>query len=424
MNALDRQARSSVFRNRDVLREEYTPDSLVGRDKEYKRLIEELMDAYWGDRPDDLVIYGPNGSGKTETIRNVLDDFETSDDIVGDVVTARVNCTGAKNDADLARFVTNRFRDQSRKVKRGSHDVYDKLWTELDHLGTERNDTILLLALDELGRTGAFSEFIYQFSRSCDEYLDHVRPCLIAVSSDGSVMERLDSDAESSFNPTEIQFPSYDAQQLQDILRNRAATAFRDTELEKTGRGLQLKSDVLDGGVIELAAALSTTNSAGDARKALTLLSKAGKLAYRENADLVTSDHIEGAEERYSEEQVLRLLRDLDDIPQTIVYALVTLVADGEKSPSTNRIYTRYKRLSNHGGREAVSKRWAQEHLNRIDKLGLTDSSEQDAPGSPKTHSLSGYDVETVLSAISQQVDFYGAHKSIADLETVPAGGD
>lgn len=424
MNALDKKARSSVFRNRDVLREEYSPDSLVGRDDEWDRLTDELMNAYWGDRPDDLVIYGPNGSGKTETIRKVLSDFEAAENVEADLVTARVNCTGAKNDNDLARFVTNEFRDQSEKVKRGSHDVYDKLWSELDTLGRSGEDTILLLVLDELARTGAFNEFIYQFSRSCDEYLDNVRPCLIAVSSDASVMEQLDSDAESSFNPTEIQFPPYDANQLRNILKHRAAEAFRNTRLEKTGRGLELDSGVLTDDVIPLVAAMSTTDGAGDARKALTILSKAGKLAFREKAEYVTEEHVRGAEERYGEEQVLRLLRDLDDHGKTIAYALVTLVADGMEAPTTGRVYKRYKRIANHGRTDAVSKRWAQEHLNRLSKLGLTEAREEDAPGSPKTHSLSGYTVETVLEALSQQVEFYGAHESIADLETTTAGAD
>jgi len=424
MNALDKQARSSVFRNRDVLREDYTPESLVGRDDEYQRLIDELMDAYWGDLPDDLVVYGPNGSGKTETVRNVLHDFETAEDIVGDVVTARVNCSGAKNETDLARFIINEFRDPDQKVKRGSHDVFDKLWTELDALGSPDTDTILLLVLDELARTSAFNEFIYQFSRSSDEFLDNVRPCLIAVSSDASVMDCLDSDAESSFNPTEIQFPPYDANQLRAILKRRAAEAFRNTRLVETGRGLELESDVLSDDVIPLVAAFSTSDGAGDARKALTVLSKAGKLAYREKAEQVGEEHVRGAEEQYGEEQVMRLLRKLNEHDQILAYALVTLAADGMDTPDTNRVYTRYKRLSNHGGSDPVSKRWAQKRLNRLEGVGLTETTEQDAPGSPKTHSLSGYSVETVLNALSQLVDSYGAHKSIANLETTAVSGD
>jgi len=424
MNALDQKARSSVFQNRDVLREDYTPSSLVGRDDEWGRLTDDLMDAYWGNQPDDLVIYGPNGSGKTETIRKVLSDFEDAENIESDIVTARVNCTGAKNDSDLALFVTNEFRDHEERVKRGSHDVYGKLWRELDTLGGDHDDTILLLVLDELARTSAFNEFIYQFSRSCDEYLDSVRPCLIAVSSDASVMDRLDSDAKSSFNPTEIRFPPYDANQLREILKQRAVEAFRNTQLVETGRGLELDSDVLSDDVIPLAAAVSTSDGAGDARKALTILSKAGKLAYRQEAEQIKEAHVRGAEERYSEEQVLRLLRDLNDHGKTIAYALVTLVADGMDAPPTSRVYKRYKRIANHGGTEAVSERWAQEHLNRLDKLGLTETQEKQARGSPKTHSLSGYTVETVLDALSQQIDLYGAHESIADLETTAVKGN
>ncbi|MFC4553526.1 MULTISPECIES: Cdc6/Cdc18 family protein [Halorussus] len=421
MNAIDKKARSSVFRDRDALREQYSPDSLVGRDDEWDRLTDELMDIYWGDLPDDIVIYGPNGSGKTETIRKALDGFETAEGVQTDLVTARVNCTNAKNDTDLARLVINEFRFKHEKVKRGSHDVYETLWEELDSLGTEDEETILLLVLDEIARSNSIDEFVYQFSRSTDEFLDTVRPCLVAVSSDASIMEDLDSDSESSFNPTEIQFDPYDANQLRQILKHRADVAFRDTELVETGQGLVLDSEVLADDVIPLAAAVSTADGAGDARKALDVLSKAGKLAYREQAEQVTAEHVREAEERYSEEQVLRLLRKLDDNGQAIAYALVTLIADGMEAPSTARVYKRYKRIVNHGGKDAVSKRWARNHLNRLDKLGLTDAHTEDGQGSPKVHPLSGYEVETVLGALSQQVEFYGAHESIANLENVVA---
>jgi len=73
-------------------------------------------------------------------------------------------------------------------------------------------------------------------------------------------MEDIDGRAESSFNPQDVVFPDYDANQLQSILERRR-DAYQD--------------DVLEDGIIPLSAAFAAQDH-GDARKAIDLFRKAG----------------------------------------------------------------------------------------------------------------------------------------------------
>jgi len=78
-------------------------------------------------------------------------------------------------------------------------------------------------------------------------------------------MKDLNSRAQSSYNPDDIFFDDYDANQLRSILRNRQ-DAF--------------KPDSLADDVVPLVAAFGSQTH-GDARKAIDLLRWAGELAER-----------------------------------------------------------------------------------------------------------------------------------------------
>ncbi|GAA5061620.1 hypothetical protein GCM10025751_48120 [Haladaptatus pallidirubidus] len=74
----------------------------------------------------------------------------------------------------------------------------------------------------------------------------------------------LNARVKDSLCDEEIHFPPYDANQLRNILKQRAEKAFRD--------------GILDGDTIPLCSAFSAEES-GSARQALKLLYKAGDLA-------------------------------------------------------------------------------------------------------------------------------------------------
>ncbi len=112
-------------------------------------------------------------------------------------------------------------------------------------------------------------DVLYHLSKINDD-LKNARVSIIGISNDLLFTDFLDPRVKSRMEGEKMVFPPYNAEQLQDILKQRAALAFDD--------------DVLEPGVIPLCAALAAQEH-GDARKALDLLRIAGEIAERENAD-------------------------------------------------------------------------------------------------------------------------------------------
>lgn len=129
---------------------------------------------------------------------------------------------------------------------------------------------------------------------------------------------------KSSLYDDSVLFSPYDAGQLRQILRRRAAKAFRDThltpvekpatktdsegdivEVDNSGQEYLFESTVLTGDVVPLIAALSAQDT-GDARQAIKYLRKAGELADKNNDDQVTADHARQAQALVERERSLK----------------------------------------------------------------------------------------------------------------------
>ena len=63
---------SKIFRNREILRPDYIPDTLPHRENEIRKLAQILVPAIKGERPSNVFIYGLTGTGKTAVTKYVL----------------------------------------------------------------------------------------------------------------------------------------------------------------------------------------------------------------------------------------------------------------------------------------------------------------------------------------------------------------
>ena len=63
---------NSLYKNRDALLEEYTPDNLVGRDEELEEYHAALQPIINGEAPSNIFLYGKSGVGKTADRKSVV----------------------------------------------------------------------------------------------------------------------------------------------------------------------------------------------------------------------------------------------------------------------------------------------------------------------------------------------------------------
>ncbi|MFB6177062.1 MAG: AAA family ATPase, partial [Halobaculum sp.] len=198
-------------------------------------------------------------------------------------------------------------------------------YRRLYELVNEHYDSVIFV-IDEIdlltGRRDqeepAYSKLLYQLSRASNTDEIEGQVSVAALTNDPKFMEELDGRAESSFNPRDLYFPDYDANQLEEILRNRR-DAFRE--------------DALTSDVVPLVAAFAA-QSHGDARKAIDLFRESGDLADERGDEMVTEDHVRDSQEEVDKDRSLKLIEGLTTQKKISLFATAAVAHYANQSTS------------------------------------------------------------------------------------------
>ena len=336
---LEQEEAASLIKNRSLLEPNEIVDEerIVGRDTQLTDITQHLRVAISNERPPNLLLYGPSGTGKSLIInavcQNIIELCESRDIRFGVI---QMNCqnVGTLGAAvyELARKVAN---DIGTTVDVPEHGVPNKKkWRELYRLINEHYDTVVFI-LDELdmlvGRRDkdepAFSRLLYQLSRAGSTDKIDAQVSVTAITNDTKMMESVGSRALSSFTPEDVHFSDYDANQLREILRARE-DAFHE--------------DALSDDVIPLAAAFAAQTN-GDARKAIDLMRTAGSLAEKTGADKVREEHVRQAQDKVEKNRVLEVTRGISTQKKLCLFATAAVAREtgtgAARSPIGYRVY-------------------------------------------------------------------------------------
>ncbi|WP_135305623.1 orc1/cdc6 family replication initiation protein [Haloarcula amylovorans] len=343
-----------VFKNEQVLQEEYTPDELIEREEEREDYIEALQPVANAASPRNIFVYGDTGVGKTVATRMILNelskDMEQFDDVDVEVVWA--NCKELTSYQTAVKLV-NSFRERSQKISMSGHSnaaVYDMLWEEIDALDA----THLYIVLDEVDSLGTDDDLLYKLPRArSNQDINNTYLGLIGISNNFKFRDNLSARVKSTLCEHEIRFGPYDAGELQTILEQRAEKAFVE--------------GMLISGVIPLVAASAAQNT-GSARRALDILYNAGSLARKKDADAVTEDHVREAISLVEKGVIEDELRDLPTQSHLVLYAVALLAEQGELPARRKRIYEVYETIATRLDTTVKAKRTV---LNRLSQLSL-----------------------------------------------------
>jgi len=344
---------SGVFRDREVLRHDYIPENLPHREAQVRHLGEMVAPVLKGTRCSNIFIYGKTGTGKTAVTKYVLQKLGQKANELGSPVKAcYVNCRLAGTEyrvfSNLCEYIDvnipftglalgevfNRFQNGLNAQRVMLITVLD----EIDALVKDRGDILL-----------------YELTR-INEGLQGSRTTLVGISNDLRFKEFLDPRVLSSLSEEEIVFQPYNANELLDILRERARLAFSD--------------EVLLDGAVSLCAALAAAEH-GDARRALDLLRVAGELAERENANKVNEGHIRLAEKRIEHDRVFEAIKNLPAHSKTVLCSVYLLSKTGVRQIITGEIYEIYCELCEQIGMAPLTQRRVSDLINELDSLGL-----------------------------------------------------
>lgn len=350
-----------VFANKSLLEISHIPsfDRIVGRDEEIRKLSEELRGAVQGYSPENVIIYGKTGTGKSLVSKYVSSQAVSNAHEEVSIGFQYLDCSTDNTETQAASTLARTFNDPAETgfeiPERGLSTAayYKRLWRTLESLYD-----VVIIILDEADMM-ADDNLLMKLSRAGESGNTDCRIGVIAISNKIEWADDLNERVKSSLQPKELSFHPYDADQLEEILQNR-----RDA----------FKPGVLEDGVIQLCAAYAASDF-GDARKAIDILRHAGNIAYERNADHVTEQHVKDARTKAEKDRFKELI---EGIPQQakaslLALAILSLNSEQEEFP-TQLVYRQYQNICDNIGQDVRSERRFRDILKELAFLGIVDN--------------------------------------------------
>ncbi len=348
--------KESLFQEKKVLQASYTPDALLHRDEEIKQLARILAPALRMEKPSNVFLYGETGTGKTVTAHYTAGEIiKISQEKNIPIKIVYVNCKLSRIADTEYRVIAQLAREFGKEIPvtgLPTDEVYKLFFQAID---TEKQ--LIILMLDEIDQLvkKVGDGILYNLTR-INTNLKNSQLSIVGISNDLFFADHLDSRVKSSLSEEEILFHTYNAIQLQDILRRRALFAF--------------KQAVIQQGVIEKCAAYAAREH-GDARRALELLRVAGEVAERNGDQLVTIMHIDAAEEKIDRDRVIDIVKTQPKQQQTTLLAIFSLDDKQKNIIYTGEVYDLYKNYCKKIGLHPLTQRRVSDIIGELDMLGI-----------------------------------------------------
>jgi cell division control protein 6 len=344
-----------IFKNKDVLRSTYTPDYLPHRNNEIQSLASILVPALRGEIPSNILIYGKTGTGKTAVVKHVGKELEKSGDKHGmKCCIIYLNCEIVDTQYRLLATLAKHLGKDVPMTGWPTDQVYEEFKKTLDN--KKRIVIVVMDEIDKLVRKG--DDVLYNLSRINTD-LKNSKISLIGISNDLKFTEFLDPRVKSSLGEEEIIFPPYDAEQIHDILEQRAGIAYKEKVL----------SDI----VIHLCAAFAAQEH-GDARRALDLLRVSGELAERAKSSFVEEEHVRKAQSKIEQDRVVEVVRTLPTQSKLVLLSVLLLSKERHTNISTGEVYSAYKQMCHNIGADILTQRRITDLISELDMLGIVNA--------------------------------------------------
>ncbi|MBL6734084.1 MAG: orc1/cdc6 family replication initiation protein [Candidatus Poseidonia sp.] len=351
-------SQKTLFKNKENLRHNFRPQHLPHRQEEIEKISYNLWEALKGHIPSNMTLYGVTGAGKTAVTDYVCHHLKAKGETMGRKVEAiMVNCRQIDTQYRVLSHIGNSLlEDHERDEIPFTGWPTDRVFKELVRR-MDRRGGVFVIVLDEIDHLvrKAGDDLLYNLT-SMNSSLNEARACVIGISNDLKFTDFLDPRVRSRLGQLDVLFKPYDAEQLQDILRQRA----------KNG----LNENVLETGVIELCAALAAQEH-GDARCALDLLRISAEKAEQIGDETVDQSHVRIAQSQIESDQITPVIATLPSQQKLVLAAVIINERNGLRNVQTGQVFDIYQQACKYIRQNPLTQRRISGLISNLDMLGL-----------------------------------------------------
>lgn len=339
-----------LFKDREVLRHDYLPNTLPHREEQIKLLGATVAPVLRNARCSNIFIYGKTGSGKTAVAKYVLSHLESKAKEYGSSVKfCYLNCRITNSEYRVFASLSQSVGISIPFTGLSVGEVSDRF-----KMGLDSSKTLFIVILDEIDSLikNRGDGILYELTR-INETLNNSKVSIIGISNDLRMKDFLDPRVFSSLSEEEMVFRPYNANELRNILFERSKLSFNKGAISESA--------------ISIASALAAAEH-GDARRALDLLRVAGEVAERSGAEIITDIHVREAEKRIEHNRVIDALKNLTLHSKLVLLGVYLLK---KSNATTGEIFDLYSELCSELGISILTQRRFGTLINELDVMGI-----------------------------------------------------
>ncbi len=348
--------RHSLIKNSKILQITYIPDQLPHRKDKIDSVVEIIAPALNGDKPSNLLIIGKTGTGKTAVMNFIGKELKKADPQQQNVCFIYINCEVNDTAYGILYSISNQIvKDINNKIPFTGWSI-DKILATLTEM-IDRENKVFIIVLDEIDRSVQKNgDDIFYYLTTINEVLQSSRVSIIGITNNAKFTELLNPKIKSRLGEEKLVFPPYSAEQLKDILYDRASYAFEE--------------NILDEDVIPFCAALSAREM-GDARKALELLRISAEIAERSESSSVTVAHVRSASSKIEVDAVVEVIQTLTVQSKILLMGIIRNTENDLPVMTTGDAYSSYKVVCESIGQSVLTQRRITGLIQELDMLGI-----------------------------------------------------
>jgi cell division control protein 6 len=339
-----------VFKDISKLSPSYIPERIPHREVEFKNLVDLFKPVIEGSESyNHVFIIGEPGVGKTMLAKY----FERYLGNVRDLIVIYTNYRVEKRSGNIVRAIVSNIIPS---MPLRGYSIEEMFIAVMREAVNKKLKIILILDdADTLFRKE--KEFIYLLSR-VDEILStqNILSLLFILHSE-YVLLSLDAWTAGALRKNLLRLKEYSYNELIDILRERVEDAFNE-------------GAVLDETIQTCADIASTYNC--NARYAIDLLLKGGKLAEQFGSDSVKPEHIRLARDQVPPSFSTEDIKHLSQHEKLILYSLSRALLNSSKAfVSTGELEEEYKDICREVGLQPISHTWFWNEIKNLSYFGF-----------------------------------------------------